>query len=236
MPDNKRYGVFWMGRKALAAILNYEGAFNDATLRLLRGASVDDVIAAVDNISAPMAQPAPTGAISRRRILFSKASSVSLCRWPASFRRSSSWSRRSCSTPSISRQIETQREEIGLLKAFGYSNAAVGWHFVKFALVVSVLGLALGWSAGAWFGYQITELYREYFRFPVLTFAIAPDIFLMSAGVARGRIMRRRADCDAPSGAADAGRRYGAAAARDLSREHIRAHRAARQTRRPRAT
>jgi len=84
----------------------------------------------------------------------------------------------------ISRQIDTQRQEIGLLKAFGYSDAAVAWHFVKFALTVSTLGLALGWAAGAWFGYQITELYREYFRFPALSFAIAPDIFLTSAAVA----------------------------------------------------
>jgi putative ABC transport system permease protein len=84
----------------------------------------------------------------------------------------------------ISRQIETQREEVGLLKAFGYSDIAVGWHFVKFALAVAIFGLVLGWALGAWFGYQITELYREYFRFPVLNFAITPDILLTSAAVA----------------------------------------------------
>ena len=39
VPDNRRYGVFWMRRNQLAAILNYEGAFNDASLRLLRGAT-----------------------------------------------------------------------------------------------------------------------------------------------------------------------------------------------------
>ena len=31
-PDFKRYGVLWMGRKALAAAYDMEGAFNDVAL------------------------------------------------------------------------------------------------------------------------------------------------------------------------------------------------------------
>lgn len=184
VPDNKRYGVFWMGRKALAAILNYEGAFNSATLRLLRGASVDDVIAAVDNVLGPYGATGAYGRDEQASHSFLESEFGQLRAMagviPPIFLLVSAFLLYTV----ISRQIETQREEVGLLKAFGYSNAAVGWHFVKFAIVVSVVGLALGWSAGAWFGYSITELYREYFRFPVLRFTIAPDIFLMSAGVA----------------------------------------------------
>lgn len=184
VPDNRRYGVFWMDRKALAAILDYEGAFNDASLRLLRGASVDNIIAAADNILAPFGA---TGAYGRDQQIshsfleseFGQLSSMAGV-IPPIFLIVSAFLLYTV----ISRQIETQREEIGLLKAFGYSNAAVGWHFVKFALAVSVLALIIGWAAGAWFGYQVTELYREYFRFPVLTFSIAPDIFLMSASIA----------------------------------------------------
>jgi putative ABC transport system permease protein len=184
VPDNKRYGVFWMERKAIVATMGFEGAFNDASLRLLRGASTDDVIAAVDNILAPFGA---TGAYGRDQQIshsfleseFGQLSSMASV-IPPIFLVVSAFLLYTV----ISRQIETQREEIGLLKAFGYSNAAVGWHFVKFALVVSVLALILGWSAGAWFGYQVTELYREYFRFPVLTFSIAPDIFVMSAAIA----------------------------------------------------
>lgn len=184
VPDNKRYGVFWMERKAIAATMGFEGAFNDASLRLLRGASTDDVIAAVDNILAPFGA---TGAYGRDQQIshsfldseFGQLGSMASV-IPPIFLVVSAFLLYTV----ISRQIDTQREEIGLLKAFGYSNAAVGWHFVKFALVVSVLALILGWSAGAWFGYQVTELYREYFRFPVLTFSIAPDIFVISAAVA----------------------------------------------------
>ena len=37
MPDDKRFGVLWMGREALAAAYDLEGAFNDVSLSLLRG-------------------------------------------------------------------------------------------------------------------------------------------------------------------------------------------------------
>ena len=184
VPDNRRYGVFWMGRKQLAAILNYEGAFNDVSLRLLRGAITQDVIAAADHVLGPFGA---AGAYDRKEqashaFLESEFGQLSSMAGviPPIFLIVSAFLLYSV----ISRQIDTQRQEIGLLKAFGYSDAAVAWHFVKFALTVSVIGLALGWIAGAWFGFQITELYREYFRFPTLSFAIAPDIFLTSAAVA----------------------------------------------------
>jgi putative ABC transport system permease protein len=36
-PDNRRFGVLWMGEHALAAAFNMEGAFNDLALMLSRG-------------------------------------------------------------------------------------------------------------------------------------------------------------------------------------------------------
>ena len=44
----------------------------------------------------------------------------------------------------LSRVISTQREEIAALKAFGYSKWEVGWHFLKFVLVITVSGVAAG--------------------------------------------------------------------------------------------
>ena len=37
VPDDERYGVGWMGRTALKAAYDFEGAFNDVSLALLRG-------------------------------------------------------------------------------------------------------------------------------------------------------------------------------------------------------
>ncbi len=184
VPDESHYGVFWMDRTALAATMDYEGAFNDAVLLLRPDASVDGVIAAVDHI---LMRCGSSGAYGRDQQVSHAFldSELDQLRTMASvippiFLLVSSFLLYTV----ISRQIETQREEIGLIKAFGYSDAAVGWHFVKFAFVVSLMSVLLGFGAGAWFGNQITEMYREYFRFPDLRYAVAPDILLLSGLVA----------------------------------------------------
>ena len=52
-PDNRRFGVVWMGARALGAAFQMEGAFNDVALALAPGASEADVIDAVDRLLAP---------------------------------------------------------------------------------------------------------------------------------------------------------------------------------------
>ena len=42
----------------------------------------------------------------------------------------------------VSRLIALRREQIAILKAFGYTNVAIGWHYVKLVLLVVLLGVA----------------------------------------------------------------------------------------------
>ena len=53
IPDDSRFGVFWMERRALASAFDMEGGFNDVALRLMPGASSDEVIARLDRLLAP---------------------------------------------------------------------------------------------------------------------------------------------------------------------------------------
>ncbi len=43
---------------------------------------------------------------------------------------------------SLSRLVATERSNIGLMKSFGYGNAAIAAHYAKFALVFGLLGAA----------------------------------------------------------------------------------------------
>ena len=52
-PDKRTFGIFWMGRRALASAFNMEGGFNDVSLALGRGASAADVIASLDRLIEP---------------------------------------------------------------------------------------------------------------------------------------------------------------------------------------
>ncbi|MGY8963792.1 MAG: ABC transporter permease, partial [Rhodospirillales bacterium] len=53
MPDDKRFGVMWMGRKALAAAFDLDGAFNSLTISLQLGASEYEVIRRLDVLLEP---------------------------------------------------------------------------------------------------------------------------------------------------------------------------------------
>ena len=48
----------------------------------------------------------------------------------------------------LSRLAEQQRTVVGTLKALGYSDGQVFWHFLKFGLVVGVGGGLLGCALG----------------------------------------------------------------------------------------
>jgi putative ABC transport system permease protein len=184
VPDDARYGVFWMDRKALSAVTDTQGAFNDVLLRLSPGVSERDTLAAIDTLLEPYGG---TGAYGRSQhmshsFLDSEFGQLSTMAGviPEIFLLVASFLVYSV----IARQIETQREEIGILKAFGYSDAAVAWHFIKMALLTAMLGLILGWASGYWLAGLITDLYRLYFRFPNLELSVSLGVLALSALVA----------------------------------------------------
>ena len=49
-PDNRRFGVLWMRRKELAAAFDLTGAFNDVSFALAAGASEPELLAAIDRV------------------------------------------------------------------------------------------------------------------------------------------------------------------------------------------
>ena len=53
VPDDRRFGIFWMERQALGAAFDMEGGFNDVVLRLAPGTPPDETIARLDRILEP---------------------------------------------------------------------------------------------------------------------------------------------------------------------------------------
>ena len=53
VPDDRRFGIFWMDEQALAAAFDMEGGFNDVVLALAPGASTDEVISRLDRLLEP---------------------------------------------------------------------------------------------------------------------------------------------------------------------------------------
>src|SRR6185295_2079536 len=89
----------------------------------------------------------------------------------------------------LARLIATQREQIGMLKAFGYSNARVAIHYLELTLAIVVLGVVLGVPIGAWLGRLMAVFYTTLFRFPALVFELEPAVAVGGAAFAIGAAM-----------------------------------------------
>lgn len=181
VPDESRFGIFWIGREALEAATDRTEAINTLTVKLQRGASEADVIRAIDRIIESFGG---TGAYGRddhpsHAFLQSELDQLEAMVQviPPVFLIVSTF----LVYIVLGRMIRTQRSQIGLLKAFGYSDFAIASHFLKFALAVAVLATILGSISGVWMAREMTELYASLFDFPILKFSFSPSVFAGAA-------------------------------------------------------
>jgi putative ABC transport system permease protein len=180
-PDYKRYGILWMGRKALGTAYNMEGAFNDVVLTLTQSADPEDVIVRLDDI---LSRYGGLGAYGRKdqisnRFLTEEFRQLQRSAeiFPAIFISVAAF----LLNVVISRTISTQREQVAALKAFGYTNLQVGIHYVKLVVVIVMTGVAAGTAAGVWLGKGLGGIYMEYYRFPYLRYELHPEVAFTAA-------------------------------------------------------
>jgi putative ABC transport system permease protein len=82
----------------------------------------------------------------------------------------------------LTRALALQRTQIASLKALGYANRTVAWHYVKWALVIAAVAASAGVTVGAWLGSALIGLYNEFFRFPTLAYHLSPMLAVQSIG------------------------------------------------------
>lgn len=176
--DERLFGVMWMSRDAVAAARNMEGAFNELILRLAPGASERAVLENVDAVLEPYGGLGAYGRADQisNRILSDeiKQNRVTATIVPIVFLSVAAFLLHIV----LMRLVATQREQIALLKAFGYRDGEVATHYLLLACVAIGIGAVLGVLGGFWLGSGYTELYGDYFKFPELTFRMDPEIAL----------------------------------------------------------
>ncbi len=176
LPDEGRFGLFWMGREALATAFDMEGGFNDVALTLMPGAHEAEVISRLDRLLEPYGG---LGAVPR---------SLQLSHWyldselvalqsvgmiiPTIFLAVAAF----LLNVVMTRIISVQREQIAALKALGYSSFEVGLHYTQWSLVIALVGGVFGTAFGGWLGSAMIELYNDYFRFPFLEYRLSSGV------------------------------------------------------------
>ncbi len=183
VPDDRRFAVIWMDREALEAAYDLKSAFNSVTAVLTHDAEEADAIAALDRL---LDRYGGTGAIGRADQL-SDAFLTSEMEQLANLTRIMPPIFLSVAAFLLNivmaRVVQTEREQIGLLKAFGYGNREIARHYLKMVMAITVLGIVVGSLAGAWMGQGLTRLYTDFFRFPFLYYHAEPGVFAVGAAV-----------------------------------------------------
>ena len=179
-PDDERFAIMWMARQQLAGIFNMKGTFNEAVIKLEPGANEDEVIARIDAVLEPYGS---TGALGRDR---------QISDWFLSGEMKQLANMGRIAPPiffvvaiyllniTISRWVELERSEIGLLKAFGYSTRAVANHYLKFVIAITLIGVFMGSIAGTWLGWGLAAMYEEFFHFPFLYFSLDMAVYVVA--------------------------------------------------------
>ncbi len=176
IPDDARFGIFWMERRALAAAFDMEGGFNDVALLLMPGALPEAVIEDLDELLRPYGG---WGAIPR---------DLQLSHWSVE-NELKGLQGAGVAVPMVflavaafllhvvlQRIVAVQREQIATLKALGYPNRLIAMHYTYWALAISLGGTFAGTVGGALLGRGMLAMYNDFFRFPILTYSVEPDV------------------------------------------------------------
>jgi putative ABC transport system permease protein len=181
--DERLFGVLWLGRPALEAANDMVGGFNDVAIRLAPGAAPRHVIAALDEVLRPYGGTGAYGRgdqiserLLRDEIAQNRATATFI---PLVFIGIAAF----LLNIVLLRLISLEREQIGTLKAFGYTNGDVGLHYLRLASLAVGAGTVVGIITGLWLGAGYTRLYGQYFRFPELPYVVSWEVALVAVAV-----------------------------------------------------
>ena len=174
LPDSHTYGIFWMPYKEVATAWDLYGAFNRVSLTLAPGADEKTVIAALDLLLKPYGgfggfgrkdHPSHIRVTDEIRVL-----TILSIGFPTVFLSVAAF----MTNAVLTRLLALQREQIAILKAFGFTNRQIVVHYLKFAFVMVAAGVTFGLFGGIGLGHQLVIMYQLFYRFPDLHFRLDP--------------------------------------------------------------
>ena len=174
LPDNRTFGIFWLPYKEVATAWDLYGAFNHVSLTLTPGTNERPVILALDRLLLPYGglgaygrkdHPSHIRVSDEIRVL-----TILSIGFPTVFLGVAAF----MTNAVLSRLLSLQREQIAILKAFGFTNRQIVVHYLKFAFVMVLAGLVLGLLGGIGLGHKLVIMYQLFFRFPDLHFHLDP--------------------------------------------------------------
>jgi putative ABC transport system permease protein len=186
LPDDRHFAVLWLSEADLARLMRLQDSVNSITASMDGSRSADLIKQDLSLILAPYGNRA----ISDRSQLPSHM-----------FLEDELKEQRTLSIVSpllflgiavflihviMSRLIHTHRPQIAALKAIGYYDREIAWHYSKLIIIMMLFGTLPACAIGIWLGQLIVELYQQFFRFPELKAVIDPGTVVLALIIGLG--------------------------------------------------
>jgi len=185
-PDNRRFGVLWMSQDVLGPAFNMKDAFNDVSISLSRGADEREVIARVDRLLDRFGCLGAYGHTDQISFRFLADELGELRAYglilPTLFLCIVAF----LLNVLLSRLVATQRGQVAVLKAFGYTNLEIGVHYLELALAAVLPGTITGVALGFWLASGMMDIYARYFHFRALRLDVDTPLISIAAAIALG--------------------------------------------------
>jgi putative ABC transport system permease protein len=184
-PDPKHFGVFYLKQRYAEEVFNFEGAANQVVVRVSPEAQehVDDLMRRTETLLGDYGVMSTTARKDQASNRFISEEIDGL----ATFSRI---------MPTIflvvaalvlnvlmTRMAEQQRTVIGTLKAVGYGDGQLFWHFIKFGLFIGVVGGVVGSILGFFLAAWLTGIYAQFYEFPDLSNQFYPRLMLEGVAI-----------------------------------------------------
>jgi putative ABC transport system permease protein len=183
LPDDSRFAVLWLNEKSLSSALDMKGAFNEALLSVSGSSNLPEIIRQVDLVLAHyggLGAYALKDQVSNRFITDEINGLVVSRRFiPPIFLLIAAF----LLNLVVARMIQTERSQIGLLKAMGYTSFEIGTHYFKFILMIAINGAILGCLMGIAFASPILSYYQLYYKFPFILYHFEFGAFITGSTV-----------------------------------------------------
>ncbi len=179
VPDPKQFGVFFIKRTFAEEILDFDGAANQV---IGRWSSRDEVLQHV-RLAQMERRLEPYGVLSKterarqasHQFLDGEIEGlgVSATVLPTVFLVAAAL----VLNVLMMRLARRQRQVVGTLKALGYEDRQLFFHFLKLGMIVGVAAGVAGILSGYAVSVGMTRIYHDYFEFPQLLSGLYLDIF-----------------------------------------------------------
>ncbi len=196
-PEPERFGILMVSQLQVQQILGLPGQVNQILVDLAPGVDEKEIKQQIEKILAPYGNIAsyPRKDQSSHVVLQAELDGIQL------FARSIPFMfflvAAAIQFIILTRMIRSQRLSIGVMKALGYNNRRIMWHYTAYGLAVSLAAATLGSGLGIGLATVLNNLYAQFFNLPALVNDVNIQVVLNSflitsmVGVASGLFASR---------------------------------------------